>query len=179
MQEFLFKSADGGADCRGMSEHNGHGDLIGDLNSAIRQKPWPQRVPDLPRRAVEAALATSTDERAWSLVRLAADLRALGDRRRALGVLDLAWRMEPSAGPAAAMFTCAIACHCDEDDYFTAEVIACEQPDEYRDGKFARVACRLYAALLAETGEERWRLELDRHLDLLEPVDEAEELVVA
>jgi hypothetical protein len=174
MQVFLLKSADGGADRRAMSESNGHTDLIDDLTSVIRQKTWPERVPDLPRRAVEAALATTTDERAWALVRLAADLRALGDRDRALGVLDLAWGLEPSTRPAAAMFTCAIACHCDEGDLVTADVIASEQPDDYRDVKFARAACRLYATLLAETGEEEWKLELDRHLELLEPVDEHE-----
>jgi len=44
---------------------------------------------------------------------------------------------------------------------------ASEQPDDFRDVKFARVACRLYATLLAETGEERWKLELERHVAVL------------
>jgi hypothetical protein len=129
---------------------------------------WPKRVPDYPRRAVEAALATSTDDRAWALVRLAADLRADGDRARALRVLDLAWELGPSSAPAAAMFTCAIACHCDEHELATAHMVASEQPGEHRDVRFARAACRLYATLLAETGDERWKLELDRHLEILE-----------
>ncbi len=34
--------------------------------------------------------------------------------------------------------------------------------------KFARAACRLYAAVLAETGEERWKRELDRHIAILD-----------
>jgi hypothetical protein len=102
------------------------------------------------------------------LVRLAADLRAMREHRTALGVLDLVWHMKPSAHASAAMFTCAIACHCDLGDLFTAQLIASEQPDEYRDAKFGRAACRLYAALLDETDEERWKLELDRHLALLD-----------
>jgi hypothetical protein len=155
-----------------MSDSNGHGDLVGDLYAGLEGVlPWPSRVPDLPRRAVEAALATSTDERAWALVRLAADLRAMDKQREALHVLDLAWRMEPSTVPSAAMFTCAIACHCDLGDLYTGQLIASEQPDEYRDVKFARAACRLFAALLAETREERWKLELDRHLAVLDAAD--------
>jgi hypothetical protein len=153
-----------------MSDSNGHVDLLGDLHSRLDggEAPWPRRIPDLPRRAVEAALASSTDERAWALVRLAADLRAMDDQRTALRVLDLAWSMGPSTHPAAAMFTCAVACHCDLDDLYTAQLIAGEQPDDYRDVKFARAACRLFAALLEETGEERWKLELDRHLSILD-----------
>jgi hypothetical protein len=152
-----------------MSDSNGHVDLVGDLYARLEEvTPWPRRVPDLPRRAVEAALASSTDERAWALVRLAADLRAMDDQAAALRVLDLAWHMTPSAHPAAAMFTCALACHCDLGDLYTARFLAEEQPDEHRDAKFARAACRLYASLLAETGEERWKLELDRHRSLLD-----------
>ena len=75
------------------------------------------------------------------------------------------------------MFTCAIACHCDLDDLYTAQVVAGEQPDEYRDAKFARAACRLYASLLAETGEERWKLELDRHLALLPRSEQDQDLL--
>lgn len=172
MQGFFLKSACGPADGQAMSDSNGHGDLVGDLYAQLEGvPPWPRRVPDLPRRAVEAALATSTDERAWALVRLAADLRAMDELRTALGVLDLAWSMEPSTVPAAAMFTCAIACHCDVGDLYTGQLIAGEQPDEYRDVKFARAACRLYAALLAETGEERWKRELDRHVAILDAAD--------
>ena len=152
-----------------MSDNNNHVEvLVLNVPSQTPDYVWPKRVPDFPRRAVEAALATSNDARAWALVRLAADLRASDDQRKALAVLDLAWGMEPSAEPAAAMFTCAIACHCDNDDFLTAHVVANDQPDAYRDTKFARVACRLYATLLAETGEERWKLELERHLALLD-----------
>jgi hypothetical protein len=151
-----------------VSDNNGHNQVLVDFPSHTPDFVWPKRVPDFPRRAVEAALATSNDARAWALVRLAADLRANNDRKKALAVLDLAWSMEPSAEPAAAMFTCAIACHCDEEHYLTAHVVASEQPDENRDTKFARAACRLYATLLAETGEELWKLELERHLALLE-----------
>jgi hypothetical protein len=172
MQGFFLKSACSRADCEAMIDSNGHGDLVGDLYARLEGvPPWPSRVPDLPRRAVEAALATSTDERAWALVRLAADLRAMDKQREALHVLDLAWSMEPSAEPSAAMFTCAIACHCDLGDLYTGQLIAGEQPDEYRDVKFARAACRLYAALLAETGDERWKLELDRHVAILDVVE--------
>jgi hypothetical protein len=151
-----------------MSESNGHVVLLDSPPSATSDYVWPRRVPDFPRRAIEAALATGTDDRAWALVRLAADLRADGDQRKALLVLDIAWGLAPSGGPSAAMFTCAIACHCDEGEFFTAHVVASEQPEEYRDVKFARAACRLYATLLAETGEQRWKLELDRHLAVLD-----------
>jgi hypothetical protein len=92
----------------------------------------------------------------------------MGEHSTALSVLDLVWHMEPATHPAAAMLTCAIACHCDLADLYTAQLIASEQPHDYRDAKFARAACRLYAALLDETGEERWKLELDCHLALLD-----------
>ena len=151
-----------------MSESSGHLALLDSPPPTTFDYVWPKRVPDFPRRAIEAALATGTDDRVWALVRLAADLRADGDQRKALSVLDIAWGMEPSAGPSAALFTCAIACQCDEGDFVTAHVVASEQPDEYRDVKFARAACRLYATLLAETGEECWKLELDRHLAILD-----------
>jgi hypothetical protein len=70
MQVFLLKSSDGIADGVAMSDSNGYEDLVGDLYSRLKGlPPRPRRVPDLPRRAVEAALADSTDERAWALVR--------------------------------------------------------------------------------------------------------------
>jgi hypothetical protein len=127
------------------------------------EHPYPQRVPDLPRRAIEAALATSTDERAWALIRLAADLRVLGEIDTALVALDTAWHLHPSTEPARAMFSCAIACHCDTAAYTKAETIASEQPEEFHDLKFSRAAVRLYSTLLEETGEERWAIYLDHY----------------
>lgn len=131
------------------------------------EHPYPQRVPDLPQRALDAALATSADARAWALVKLAADLRVLGEIETALFVLDAAWFLGPSTEPSRAMFSCAIGCHCDRADYDVAHLIAAEQPEEYHDEKFSRAAQRLYLTLLELTGEEQWSVWLDhysRHL---------------
>jgi hypothetical protein len=107
---------------------------------------------ELASRTIEAALAESSDERAWVLVRLAEDLRALGRADVALRALDAAWELRPSEEPRRAIFTCAISAHCDLDQHIVAEVIEREQAARSMDDEFALAALRLYSALSRMTG---------------------------
>jgi ParB-like chromosome segregation protein Spo0J len=107
---------------------------------------------ELASRAIEAALAESTDGRASALVRLAADLRALGRADVALRALDAAWELRPSEKTRREAFTCAIAAHCDLGQHVVAEVVEREQAARSVDEAFARQALRLYSALSRLTG---------------------------
>lgn len=140
---------------------------------ADAEHPYPQRVPDIARRVVEAAQARTNDEKAWALVRLGADLRVLGDISGALRALDAAWELRPTIEPARAMWSCAIAAHCDNADYLLAHRVAHQLPEGYHDVKFSRAAARLYATLLEETGEECWAVHLAHYRTHLESVDSA------
>jgi hypothetical protein len=107
---------------------------------------------ELATRTIEAALAESSDERAWVLVRLAEDLRARGRADVALRALDAAWELRPSEEPRRAIFTCAISAHCDLGQHVVAEVIEREQAARSIDDEFALAALRLYSALSRMTG---------------------------
>lgn len=86
-------------------------------------------------------------ESVWALVRRADALRALGDPGRALRVLDRAWALGPAEDAELAIYTCAIAAHCDLRQHFTAVLIEREQVRRAIDAGFARAAHRLYAEL--------------------------------
>jgi hypothetical protein len=144
-----------------------NGNLADDLHSWAVEAAY-GRQPDLVRRAVEAAFADSCTDRTWALVRLAADLRAMGRHREALDVLDIAWWYDREGPATAAMFSVGIACHCDTNQHLTGHVVAVQQPDEIIDLKLARAACRLYWELLQQTGEECWQLQLDRYRAICE-----------
>lgn len=107
---------------------------------------------DLSGRAIEAALAESSDERVWVLVRLAHDLRELGRPEVALRALDAAWELRPSEEPRRAIFTAAIHAHCDLGHHADAEVVEREQAGRSIDEHFALAALRLYSALSRMTG---------------------------
>jgi hypothetical protein len=116
--------------------------------------------------AIEAALAPDADSRGWSLVRLAAALRAKGDLERALLVLDGVDSLGASPGVRAAAFTCAAGVHCDRGDPGAArtagELAHGLAPDEFT----RKVLLRAYWELWTETRQreffELWkRLEDD------------------
>jgi len=70
-----------------MSIHNGDAPDR-DLHDRAAAVARPRREANLVARCLELAGATRVNDRAWGLVRLAADLRALGEPNRALFVLD-------------------------------------------------------------------------------------------
>lgn len=147
-----------------------------DLHQRAAELGHERRQANLVARAVELAHATRADDRAWGLVRLAADLRALERYDEALYVLDLAWQLSPSERPELATFTCAIAIHCDREDHDIAVKLERDFADRVVDFKFGRACLRLYSELYAMTEADvhRARRESYRSLvDLLE--SEAEE----
>jgi hypothetical protein len=68
---------------------------------------------DYRARALEAAFAQRADDRAWARIRLAAALRADGDTEAALSVLDEAWLLGSQDETECAIYTVAMAIHCD------------------------------------------------------------------
>ncbi|MGH3111642.1 MAG: hypothetical protein ACRDQT_12085, partial [Gaiellaceae bacterium] len=113
-----------------------------------------RREADVVGRVLELAAARGSDERAWALVRLAADFRALGRHDEVLRVLDAAWYLEPSEQPELAIFSCAIGIHCDRRAYDVAMTLERDFADRGIDLKFARACVRLYVDLYAETEDE-------------------------
>jgi hypothetical protein len=104
-------------------------------------------LPRLATRAIEAALAETTDARARVLVGIASELRRAGRPDVALRALDAAWELCPTDEPRRAAFTCAIEAHCDLGQFEVAETIEREQAERSVDERFARAALRLYSAL--------------------------------
>jgi len=141
------------ADNRVMTTDNTH-DLVGTLNKRAQEAATATRQPDYRARALEAAFAQGSEDRAWACVRLAADLRADNENAAALSVLDDAWLLGPSEEAERAIYTVAIAVHCDLGSHPTAEVIEREQAARSVDGHFARAAARLYAELARSTGDD-------------------------
>lgn len=89
-------------------------------------------------------------ESAGDLVRRADALLARGDPARALRVLDRAWALDRAGDAELAIYTRAIAAHCDLGRHATAVLLEREQVRRAVDADFARVAHRLYAEV-AET----------------------------
>jgi hypothetical protein len=113
------------------------------------------------------AHATRVNDRAWALVRLAADLRALGEQPRALEVLDVAWLLKPEDEAVRAIETVAIACHCDMGTHETAARIEQQPSSLPPDLRYARASVRLYAELHDATGEEAHRTRRDFYSTLI------------
>lgn len=136
-----------------VSADNTH-DLVGTLHKRAQEAANGPRQPDYRARALEAAFAQGSDDRAWARIRLAADLRADSEAAAALSVLDDACLLGPSEEAERAIYTVAIAVHCDLGSHPTAEVIEREQAARSVDAYFARVAARLYSELARATGDD-------------------------
>ena len=110
--------------------------------------------------AIAAAVAPDVDSRAWSLVTLAARLRAEGEYQRGLQVLDAAVAFNPSWEAQSAAFTTAAAIHCDLDDLDTARAICDETLAKGVDKFILSVALRVYWELFRSTKlrefHDRW-----------------------
>ena len=137
------------------------------------------RQADYRARALEAVFAQGSDDRAWARIRLAADLRADGEFAAALGVLDEAWLLGPSAEAECAIYTVAIAVHCDLGAHPTAEVIEREQAVRVADAKFARAAARLYSELVRATDDEAHRSRRDRYIAMIDELEDSTTAVAA
>jgi len=137
-----------------------------ELQSRATQVAKGERQADLVARCLELARATRANERAWALVRLAADLRALRDPARALGVLDIAWLIEPEDQAVRAIET--VASHCDMGTHEAA--VRIERQARPPDLKYARAAVRLYAEIFDATGDEEYRIRRDFYSMLVSEV---------
>ena len=155
MQGFL-------ADNATMQTDSSH-DLVGTLHKRAQDAANGPRQPDYRARAYEAAFAQGSDERAWSRVRLAADLRADGEKEAALRVLDEAWMLGASEDAERAIYTVAIALHCDLvlTQLPRSSAQSVEQPQSecpvVKSSDFARASARLYSELFKVTEDDEHR----------------------
>ena len=142
-----------------------------DLHRRVVQTLGEGRTVDVIGRVLALAAAHRADDRAWALVRLAADLRALGRHDDALRVLDAAWFLEPSEQPELAMFSCAIAIHCDRQAHDVAVTLERDFAERGIDLKFGRACVRLYSELYAATEDDEHQARLESysaHVQLFE-----------
>ena len=87
-------------------------------------------------------------------------------------MLDAAWHLEPSEQPTLAMFSCAIAIHCDRGEHDALEQ---DFVDRGIDLKFGWACLRLYSELFAETEDEQHlarRESYRAHVALLESAED-------
>jgi hypothetical protein len=138
------------------------------LLDQVRARTRPERTPRLADNVVALVRSHATEDRAWALVKLAADFRALGDLDAALRLLDTAWQARPGGRAERAIFTVAVAVHCDAGRHEVAETLAREQSERSTDALFAMAAARVHAELWAASGLEEHALSRDRFLALAE-----------
>ena len=111
--------------------------------------------------SVETAAAAGVDKRAWALVRVAGELRALRRYDEALQALDLAFDLSPDESVELAVFACAIAIHCDVGEYELAVKLERSFAERGIDLGLALVCLRLYSELSADTDDELHRRRRD------------------
>ena len=133
---------------------------------------------DSVRRCLEVARAVWVTDRAWALIRLAADLRAHGDAARAIEVLDAAWELDAGAEVVRAIETVAIACHCDMGTHQTAVKIEQQASALPPDLRYARAASRLYSELFDATDDEDYRIRRDAYSLVIADLESAEDSAV-
>jgi hypothetical protein len=126
---------------------------------------------DLVQIAVRAALGATVDARAWALVQLAAALRRRGDVEGALHVLDLAWGLRPSPRVEAAVYTCAVAAHCDADRFEVARTVGEQTLRRWCDSALLRALGRAYIGLYLDRGDPA---DIERAQRLFDEADPAE-----
>lgn len=129
---------------------------------------------DLVERCLEIAAATRADDRAWALVKLAADLRRLERYDDALRVLDLASELLGDPRSELAVYTCAIAVHCDRSEHEVAIKLERQVVAGGVDVKFGLACRRLYSELHAKTGDEEHRARRDSYRALVESLEAAD-----
>jgi hypothetical protein len=123
------------------------------LLDQVRASTRATRVPNVAEHVLELVTANASEGRAWALVKLAADFRVTGERDAALRLLDVAWILGPSPRPERAIFTVAVAIHCDAGRHEIAQTLIDEQVGRSIDPEVAMAAARVYAELFAQTGD--------------------------
>jgi len=151
--------------CEGVSESTPYDAL----RERVIQRTGAARIADPTGAIADLAAATTADDRAWALVRLAADARASNEPESALRLLDSAWLLDPGPEAERAIFTVAIAAHCDGGRYEVAEILVSEQAARSIDTHFAMAAARLYAALYAATRDDRFARLRDKFFAIGQP----------
>lgn len=154
--------------CRGRRCVDRMDDLYQTLRSRISQRAQARERVDMLDDALVAALAVDDDDRAWALVKIAAQLRQRGDSDRALLALDGADMLGGLTARAAA-FTCAAGVHRDRGDLQEA-LKAGERAVSLHESDYALSAlAAVYHAIWRESRRDddraRWRAVSDR-LDL-------------
>ena len=90
-------------------------------------------------------------------------------------MLDAAWHLGPSEQPELAMFSCAIAVHCDRGEHAVAVTVERDFIERGIDLRFGRACLRLYSELYQQTEDEEHLARRDSyraHVELLESVKE-------
>lgn len=118
--------------------------------------------------AVQAAGAGSEDERAWRLTRLAAALRKAGELDLAVDALEAAIALCPSDWAERALYTCAVAVHCDRDEPELAVTLGEEQMGRSLDERLLHEMARAYYEALEATGLDVYREQWERISALLD-----------
>jgi len=103
--------------------------------------------------AIRAAVGPGSDERAWALTELGALLRSIERRTEALQALDAVLAMDATDEALIAAYTCAVAVHCDAEDYETGRKVGESARRRWKsDAMLLRALGRAYMGLFTETG---------------------------
>ena len=158
---------------------NGNDGLDRDLHHRAVSTARGRRDADLVARSLEVAVATRAHDRAWALVRLAADLRALERHEEGLRVLDVAWGLSPTNGVERAMLSCAIAIHCDREHHPVAETLERQFAGNAIDLKLGFACLRLYSELFVLTGAEEHRARREFYRSAVESMKDEDDRPIA
>ncbi len=126
-------------------------DLLRRIHETNRRKG--DSVEQLVGLAIRSAIGPRVDDRAWALTELGALLRAMNRRQEALKALDAVMSMDAAHHVRIAAHTCAVAVHCDAEDYETARKVGESARRRWRsDAQLLRSLGRAYIGLYTETG---------------------------
>jgi hypothetical protein len=126
------------------------------LLDSLRERLRPQYGCTAIELAVRAAVEPGREARAWTLVALAARLRADGSRELARVVIDAAVALDAGPGPTRAAYTCAVALHADEGDLRRAVKLGEELLDEGYHPQLLQAMSRVYWELWKDTEDADW-----------------------
>lgn len=146
--------------CRSYLFDQAEVDLVETLNAQLGSVVEQRERTDMLDDALVAALASTKEQRAWALVRLAAALRARHDYDRALLALDGAALLSTGSACSAA-FTCAAAIHHDRGDLDSARKAGEEayrlDPDHYSRQALVSIYYDLWQETRLDCDHAAWR----------------------
>jgi hypothetical protein len=152
--------------------------LAGDLHRRAAEVARPKREADLVARCLELAVATTCARprvRARQAGGRSAETRAHDEALRAL---DVAARLPAEHRAELAIYTCAIAIHCDRSEHDVAVELERQVVAAGVDRKFGFACLRLYSELFAASEDEEYGVRRDSYRALVELL-EAEQTVAA